>query len=613
MSYSYAVEIEKQKIGIIGGGQLGYLLIKYGLSPIKDNYPDEGRYSVRVIDSNANCSCAAFADELIVGDLYDEEKLMEFADGLDVITYETEHISIDALKKIEAKQPQTVFVPSIKTLEIIQNKVLQKQFFEANNIPTVPFSVVSADCIVGCSNTDRSSTRRMMWKSVTGGYDGKGVQVVKTGSKVPNSGILEDYLDPSSTTEYSVNVVVQDGSAFCDDDGNPVEFTVESFLPTKMVVNHDLHMLDYCMCSCELSYTIRRKLQEVAEKTALAFKSPGLFAVELFLTNAGDIYVNEVAPRPHNSSHYTIDVLPVSSAYTALAYMLTGLHFSTHRYQGQVYSASKTEDMATWVSDEMYTHYIMKNILGPDYMKSNVSTKAPEYFARSSEGSNSKAPEYSILKMHDDENIRVISYHKSETRPNRKIGHLTYTCNDGSEFHIGFKTNLASFVPNLMNSILVVPKGGVAVVMGSTSDWPVMKEACDVLQSLGVFYAKTVVSAHRTPDRLRLFAENARAAGLKCIIAGAGGAAHLPGMLAAYTELPIIGVPIASETSLLKGVDALHSIVQMPPGVPVATVAINGAKNAGILAAQITGYLDEVRTYKDTQHDNVILQANNLK
>lgn len=132
----------------------------------------------------------------------------------------------------------------------------------------------------------------------------------------------------------------------------------------------------------------------------------------------------------------------------------------------------------------------------------------------------------------------------------------------------------------------------MAVIMGSKSDWDTMKHACEMLDRLGVHYIKKVVSAHRTPDLMFEFAESARERGLKVIIAGAGGAAHLPGMVAAKTTLPVIGVPVQSKA--LNGLDSLLSIVQMPGGVPVATVAIGraGATNAGILAAQIVATFD---------------------
>lgn len=132
-------------------------------------------------------------------------------------------------------------------------------------------------------------------------------------------------------------------------------------------------------------------------------------------------------------------------------------------------------------------------------------------------------------------------------------------------------------------------KTQVGIIMGSTSDWPTMKLACEVLDQLGVAYEKQVVSAHRTPDEMFQYAEDALDKGLEVIIAGAGGAAHLPGMVAAKTVLPVIGVPVKS--SALSGMDSLLSIVQMPGGVPVATVSIgnSGAVNAGLLAAEILG------------------------
>ena len=141
-------------------------------------------------------------------------------------------------------------------------------------------------------------------------------------------------------------------------------------------------------------------------------------------------------------------------------------------------------------------------------------------------------------------------------------------------------------------------KPEVGVIMGSLSDWETMKKACDILDELDIQYEKKVVSAHRTPDAMFAYAETARERGLKVIIAGAGGAAHLPGMVAAKTTLPVIGVPVQSKA--LNGLDSLLSIVQMPGGVPVATVAIgaSGAVNAGLLAAEILGAFSETVAMK---------------
>ena len=148
-----------------------------------------------------------------------------------------------------------------------------------------------------------------------------------------------------------------------------------------------------------------------------------------------------------------------------------------------------------------------------------------------------------------------------------------------------------------------MPNPNVGIIMGSKSDLNVMQDAADVLKELGVEYEITVVSAHRTPDRMFAYAREAAGRGLKVIIAGAGGAAHLPGMVASLTYLPVIGVPVKSSNSI-DGWDSILSILQMPNGIPVATVALNAAKNAGILAAQILATADEGITKKLIAYKN---------
>ncbi|APU67545.1 5-(carboxyamino)imidazole ribonucleotide mutase [Christiangramia flava] len=159
--------------------------------------------------------------------------------------------------------------------------------------------------------------------------------------------------------------------------------------------------------------------------------------------------------------------------------------------------------------------------------------------------------------------------------------------------------------------------GKVAVIMGSTSDMPVMKDAIEILESFGIEVETDIVSAHRTPEKLFEFSKNAHKNGIQAIIAGAGGAAHLPGMVASMSPLPVIGVPVKSRNSI-DGWDSVLSILQMPGGVPVATVALDGAKNAGILAAQILGasdknLLEKIVEYKEGLKDKVIEGAKSLK
>ncbi len=159
-------------------------------------------------------------------------------------------------------------------------------------------------------------------------------------------------------------------------------------------------------------------------------------------------------------------------------------------------------------------------------------------------------------------------------------------------------------------------KPRIGVIMGSDSDWPTMKEAADILKEFGVAYEKQVVSAHRTPERMAEYGATARERGLEVIIAGAGGAAHLPGMLASYTTLPVIGVPV--QTTALGGVDSLYSIVQMPNGVPVATVAIGKAQNAALLALRILGIgdpeiADRLARYRERMAEESMKKTDNLR
>lgn len=160
-------------------------------------------------------------------------------------------------------------------------------------------------------------------------------------------------------------------------------------------------------------------------------------------------------------------------------------------------------------------------------------------------------------------------------------------------------------------------KPQVSIIMGSDSDLPVMKQAADILTELAIPFEVTVVSAHRTPERMFEFAKAAAARDIRVIIAGAGGAAHLPGMVASITPLPVIGVPIKSSNSI-DGWDSILSILQMPNGIPVATVALNGAKNAGILAASIIGAADKdvqsrVAEYKSSLKESVLKKAKNVE
>ncbi|KMT03051.1 hypothetical protein BVRB_8g196130 [Beta vulgaris subsp. vulgaris] len=262
---------------------------------------------------------------------------------------------------------------------------------------------------------------------------------------------------------------------------------------------------------------------DVAHKAVSSLEGAGVFAVELFLTEAGEILLNEVAPRPHNSGHHTIESWG------------TWFHFSSQTYE----------------------------------KKSNCARASVHW------------------------------YDKSEMKRQRKMGHITIV---GSSMGI-MEGHLKSLLKQ--DKIDGAISVRVGIIMGSDSDLPVMKDASRILDMFGVEHEVRIVSPHRTPEMMFTYAKSAWERGIQVIIAGAGGAAHLPGMVAALTPVPVIVVPVRG--SSMDGLDSLLSIVQMPRGVPVATVAINNAKNAGLLALRMLGVGDSniksrlrILTFEDT-------------
>lgn len=249
--------------------------------------------------------------------------------------------------------------------------------------------------------------------------------------------------------------------------------------------------------------------------------------------NTGSLLINELAPRPHNSGHYTIEAC-ATSQYEAHIRAITGLPLRAHS------TALSTPS----------THAIMLNLLGPstfDIARAALDTKG----------------------------ATIHLYGKTEAKVGRKMGHVTVIAGSMSEAEYQIAPLVKMFddekqgrsvgvaIPQEAAAAGPAPRNPVvAIIMGSDSDLPVMKAGAEILKMFGVDFDVTIVSAHRTPDRMCTFAKEARARGLKAIIAGAGGAAHLPGMVAAMCTLPVIGVPVKG--SVLDGVDSLHSIVQMP-------------------------------------------------
>lgn len=322
----------------------------------------------------------------------------------------------------------------------------------------------------------------------------------------------------------------------------------------------------------DVSWKIRKLAIDVAEKAVSSLEGAGVFAVELFLTADDQILLNEVAPRPHNSGHHTIESC-YTSQYEQHLRAILGLPLGD-------------PSMKTPAA-------IMYNLLGEEEGELGF------HLAHQLMGRALRIP-----------GATIHWYDKPEMRKLRKMGHITIV---GPSLPI-VKARLDSMLTGENLGDGAAPR--VAIIMGSDSDLRVMRGAADVLKAFGVLFEVTIVSAHRTPERMFSFASSAEGRGIQVIIAGAGGAAHLPGMVASLTNLPVIGVPIKG--SSLDGVDSLLSILQMPRGVPVATVAIENSTNAALLAVRFLSMSDSdlrerLNQYREDMKDTVLKKVEKLE
>lgn len=567
-------------IGVIGGGQLGRMLIDHGINRIGEG----ASIRVRVMNHKTlECSVAAAAFdnvEIVVGDYQSETDLIAFAQGCDVITWEIEHVNVDALQRLEDAGQR--FVPSVATLRTIQDKATQKQFLRSNGFDVVDF-VLSSNPLVDFWNTPRQelvqtySHDPVVYKSRRSGFDGRGVWIVqpeghRSFEDVQPFGQPNGHLGEQPTEEHRTNTAAD-------------AFIIERHIPpqTKMEisvivgVNHDgttsivydpvlmtFHKEANIIDSVSLLENHHPQLQhfrDVATRACATFKSAGLFAVEFFYVyepgcEGGRLFINEIAPRVHNSGHHTIETYNASQ-FETLARILLQMPL----IQPQLHAT--------------IGGFVMRNLYVND---DNCETRC-------------KLVNHMIIP----DAIRgpfAHDYQKGVAKKWRKMGHVTCTGETQSEATAKMQWCKLGNVVEFIRDEAAAPPPRIGIVMGSESDWPVMVEACQVLRFLNVPYEVTVVSAHRTPQRLVTYAATATERGIRVIIAGAGGAAHLPGMIASFVDatVPVIGIPV--KTATLNGIDSLYSIVQMPPGVPVACMAINGAKNAAILAVQILAVAD---------------------
>lgn len=592
------------RVACLGGGQLGRMMAMEAPRLNIQMYFLDG--------TGPACPAASVvpSDQIIQGSIQNANDIHQFIQAVqpDIVTTEIEHVNCTALQELEKQQ--VAVRPCSAVIQLIQDKYLQKVHFQSVSSPKIqlpPFVPCSTieDILLAISTLGLP----LMLKARTGAYDGRGNAVLKEKDEASIKNVLEKlgaqeepfmlYAEGWVDFDYEIAVmVVRSACSTSSSSLTPNDSALPRSVcyPTVNAIQED----SICRVVCAPARFISKEIHSQAQQLALSAIDSlpdtggndtsningsccsGIFGVEMFVTKTGEVLLNEIAPRPHNTGHYTQDACFTSQ-------------FENH------------------------LRAICNLPLGNTQMKVSVSTMIN--ILGKSDMTDTLLSSNAALKMN---NATVHWYGKPECRPGRKMGHInlvglsfkelenevrTLLELEGVDVSIlndGVKPNATLPTSHVSSAYAPVPL--VGVIMGSHSDLPTMQGAVDVLKEFNIPYEVDVVSAHRTPDKLMTYAQSASDRGLSVIIAGAGGAAHLPGMVAAMTPLPVVGVPV--KTSTLSGVDSLYSIVQMPKGVPVATVAIGNATNAGLLAVRILSTSrPEVRTqmmqYQDKMRDSV--------
>ncbi|CAI2161438.1 7637_t:CDS:2 [Funneliformis geosporum] len=552
--------MNSKRIGVLGGGQLGRMLVEAA---------SRLNISITILDSPVDSPAKQIqaTSRHIHGDFKDPIKIQELAQNVDILTIEIEHVNIETLETLFSENKIEIH-PHPFTIRTIQDKFLQKTHLSQNYIPVVDFIDIS----------DRESINiavkkfgyPLMLKSKTLAYDGRGNYVIKSEDDITKAlETLGNFKNPLYAERWSPFVKELAVMVVRNVDG-----VMESYPVVETV--HKENICHLVIVPAQHDNIILGRAKEIAEKAVLTFKGCGVFGVEMFLMNDGQIYVNEIAPRPHNSGHYTIEAC------------------QTSQYENHIRSILNMPLGSTSLKVPVAA---MINVLGKsDNLQETLS---PCVEALTTPGAT------------------IHLYGKRECRKGRKMGHITIVADSISQLYKRINPIL-KMIDESDSSITTTRSNIqplVGIIMGSDSDLPTMKLCAEILKSFDVPFELSIVSAHRTPMRMVQYAKTAHVRGLKVIIAGAGGAAHLPGMVAALTPLPVIGVPVKGKT--LDGVDSLYSIVQMPRGVPVATVAINNSTNAGLLAVRqlgafIPNYLQKMQEFMERQENEVLTKVEKL-
>ncbi len=369
------------KVGILGGGQLGRMLLQAAA-----NYPVE----TFVLENDPECPAAHLCDHFTKGDIRNFEAVYAFGKGLDALTIEIENVNIEALEKLESEGVKVYPKPSV--LKIIKNKIFQKEYYKSNEIPSPEFIITN--------NLEELKKAGDFLPAVhklgEGGYDGRGVQLLKRREDIDKG------FDKPSVLEKMVAIHKEVAQMIAINEKGETAL----YPPVEMLFDPDLNMLDYQLCPAEIDIKTLWKVEAIALSVVRNFKSPGIFAIELFIDKNGDVLVNETAPRVHNSGHHTIEA-HFSSQFDMLWRIMLG------------YPLGNTEAILP---------SIMVNVIGAEGFSGDVKYEGLE----------------EALKI---ENAFIHLYGKRQTKPGRKMGHVTIISKDKQELlHQSNKVKRTLFV-----------------------------------------------------------------------------------------------------------------------------------------------------------------------
>lgn len=555
-------------MGVLGGGQLGRMLVESA---------NRLNIQVNVLDADNSPAKQISAHKgHVTGSFKEPSAVRELAKTCDVVTAEIEHVDTYALEEIAS---EVQVEPSWQAIRTIQNKFDQKKHLTKYGIPMAEYRELVKNTPEELADIGEQLGFPLMLKSKTMAYDGRGNYRVQKKEDIPAAlEALKDrplYAEKWAYFKMELAVMVvktKDG--------------VLSYPTVETVQEDSICKLVYAPAR-NVSEAINQKAQELARKAVAAFDGKGVFGVEMFLLEDDSLLLCEIASRIHNSGHYTIEGCALSQFDTHLRAIL--------------------DLPIPPKSLELRQPSIMLNIIGGATPDSHL-----------------KVAEAALSIPH----ASIHLYSKGAAKPGRKMGHVTVTAPTMHEAETAIQP-LIDVVDEIRSQRSDVktkphksspskPAPSVAVVMGSDSDLKTLVPGLKLLKDyFEIEHTVEITSAHRTPTYMAEYAANAASRGIKVIIAAAGGAAHLPGMAAAHTALPVIGVPVKG--SSLDGVDSLYSIVQMPRGVPVATVGINNSVNAALLAARILGSFDsavqrKVEVYAESaKNENLNLKGTKMR